>query len=454
MLRRGEEHETSLAAPREAAAPPTVEPSETLYAKLSPGPGKAAKDVAAHQQARLHSAMVEIAGARGRGYAAVTVRELARLAGVSSCSFYEHFTGKEDCFLKTYELIVRRTAKRVIASQAGERDWEERLRLAFRAFSRELERQPYAARLALIEAHAAGPAAKEQTWRAEWIFAAMLSESFERAPGGTPVAPLACVGLAAGTAWVARSHVLWEDGGSSDLGDDLAEWSLCCRGELIEELARDADDPGSPVGVSGAPSSEGEGESRSATSDRDLILSATAKLAAEADAALTPARIRTAAGVSRKAFDSNFDGIQDCIVAAAEWRAGEAFARAARAKESARSWEEGVRLAMSALCEQVTRDAALARLCFVEVLGLGHTGMHCCERLMAEVGDLICHDAPTGKCPCPDDLAIEASVGAIWGVIGYLVVSDRRQQLPRAAATLSSLALAPSGQRLPVPGLG
>ncbi|HET7589657.1 MAG TPA: helix-turn-helix domain-containing protein, partial [Solirubrobacterales bacterium] len=75
-------------------APQDAAQSQKPYGKLSPGPGKPATEVAAHQRARIHSAMVELAA--DRGYKAVTVRDLARLAGVSSRAFYKHFNGKEE----------------------------------------------------------------------------------------------------------------------------------------------------------------------------------------------------------------------------------------------------------------------------------------------------------------------------------------------------------------------
>ena len=39
----------------------------------------------------------------GRGYDAVTVRQVIALAGVSRRSFYEQFASKQDCFLSTYD---------------------------------------------------------------------------------------------------------------------------------------------------------------------------------------------------------------------------------------------------------------------------------------------------------------------------------------------------------------
>lgn len=86
-----------------------------LFGKLSPGPGMSPQQVASHQRARIHSAMIVLVAERG--YSAATVRDLAQLAGVSTRAFYEHFSGKEECFLRTYELAVRRTAKRIVVSR-------------------------------------------------------------------------------------------------------------------------------------------------------------------------------------------------------------------------------------------------------------------------------------------------------------------------------------------------
>lgn len=433
-----------MSVAREAVVP-LAGPPKPHYTKLRPGRCMAAEDVATHQKARLHSAMIELAGASDRGYASVKIGELTRLAGVSSRSFYEHFDGKQACFLKAHELVVRRTAKRVIASQAGERDWEERLRLAFRAFARELEREPLAARLALVEAHAAGPAAKEQTRWAERSFAAMLNESFERSGEKSELPSLFSLGLVGGITCVARSQVLWEDPSTAELGDELTDWVLSCFRELRAEERLGDEEPRLIPPLAGG---EHGDEPRSSMSNRDLILSATFKLVGEdmGGAPLSLGRICAAAGVSRKTFETHFDCLEDCLIAAAEARADEAFARAALAQASGGSWEEGVQLAMTSLCDRFARDRVLSKLCFVETAELGRPGLHCWERLMAEISDLICCNAPNGQ--CTDDLATEASAGAIWGIMSEMVAADHRQQLPRIAPMLTSLAIAPSRQRL------
>ena len=71
--------------------------------KLPPGPGRPAKQVAAHQLARILAATTGIVAEQG--YGALKVREVVGYAEVSTRAFYEHFSSKEDCFLQTYELI-------------------------------------------------------------------------------------------------------------------------------------------------------------------------------------------------------------------------------------------------------------------------------------------------------------------------------------------------------------
>jgi hypothetical protein len=84
--------------------------------------------------------------------------------------------------------------QRLIAVQAGERDWRERPRLIFATFAYSLEAEPATARSALADARAAGHAAIEQVQRAKSTFDAMIGESFARAPDGIAVPPMVIEG--------------------------------------------------------------------------------------------------------------------------------------------------------------------------------------------------------------------------------------------------------------------
>jgi AcrR family transcriptional regulator len=433
------------ATAREAGA--AAEPRKAPYSKLRPGPGRSAAEVANHQRARIHSAMVQIVGQRG--YRAVTARELTQLSGVSTRAFYENFGSKEECFLRTHELVVRRAVRSILAAQAGERNWQERLRLAFNAFVREVARQPEAGRLALVEAYSAGPASLERVRHAQCTFEAMVAESFGRAPDGVVVPQLVIEGIVAGAERVARARLArGEEGKLPELGDPLAEWALSYRGEaaaLLADLDRRFVPEVPQSGSSPVPSSGTKNErdrARSAADDRALLLSAVAKLAAARGYEhLTPPRIRAVAGVPRRSFEVHFDGAEDCFLAALEERGSETITRAAAAGGGNEDWTGGVHRAIVSLCRQIASDSVLANLCFIEAFA-PPAGMHCRERLMADLVALLRDAAPAGE--RVGDLAAEASVGAIWGVIHHHVVSGRSHQLPRIAATLSYLALAPA----------
>lgn len=430
--------EAPRAASRGAGVP------EAPYGKLAPGPGKAASEVAAHQCVRIHGAMVKIVAERN--YDAVKVRDLVELAGVSTRAFYEHFDSKEDCFLRTYELVTRRATRRIIASQAGERDWRERPRLIFCEFVRGLACQPHAARFAFIEVYAAGPAALEQARRAESTFEAMLGESLARAPGGIVVPPLVVEGMVAGVAHVARARLVagWE-AELPELEDELLEWALAFPGKpaaALAELNLQTVWRNTAFEPLTASSNAGEADNWPPTGDRGLILSAVAELAvANGYSNLTVTRIRSSASVSRRTFSAHFDGVEDCFLAALEQRSGEALAQAARAQTAGHTWSGGIYRAIATLCDQVAEDPLLARVCLADDFVPGSRGARCRQRLMAAVAEQLSDSVPPKLRPGP--LAAEASAGAIWALFHHHVVRDWVQRR-KVAATLAFLALAPA----------
>ena len=81
-------------------------PPELAMARLPPGRhGLPRAFVAQNQRLRLLAAMLRVLPAYG--YPAVTIGHLTGEAGVSRAAFYQHFAGKEECFLATYEVASR-----------------------------------------------------------------------------------------------------------------------------------------------------------------------------------------------------------------------------------------------------------------------------------------------------------------------------------------------------------
>jgi AcrR family transcriptional regulator len=413
--------------------------------KLPPGPGMPAEEVAAHQRVRIHAAMVDIVAEEG--YRSVKVRDIVRRAGVSTRAFYEHFDSKEECFLRTYELIARRATQRIIAAQAGDTKWHDRPRLVLEAFARELESGPAAAHLTLVEAYAAGADSLEQAWRFERTFEAMFAEGLARAPDGVVVPPLVIEGIVAGVARVARTRLLAGKAGKlHDLNDELVEWALCYVDDATASLGEL--DKGSvwrntmlesQGALLGSPGNDGWPK----TGDRALLLRAVAKLVvADGYRKLTPSRIRAAAGVSRKEFDANFDGVESCYLAALEQHAEEALSQAARAQTAGRTWSGGIYRSIAALCEQVAADAFLAGVCLGGGSSLGPGIGRAQMRLITAVADQLTAGVPHEN--RPSELVLEASSGAVWAVFHRHVARALSHTQPQVAATLSFIALAPA----------
>ncbi len=410
------------AAPEAAPAALSIaEPRGSACDRLKPGPGKSASAVAESQRGRFLTALTILAAERG--YDKVTIRDLVAVAKVSSRAFYLHFGGKEDCLLATHERLVRRAAKRIVASQASERDWLERLRLAFHAAVREVEREPAAARLVLVEACGAGPAAREQVRRADLSFAAMLSDSFERAPDGLGAPPLAAEGIVAGATTVLRHALASGELLSSQTADELLEWALAVRRCAAEDPLADQ-----PFRI---PSSKPAMRSRSGITDRDLILAAVEKLvAADELEHLTVKRIRSAAGMTRQRFNVHFAGVEDCIAAAARQRVEVALSCARQTQTAGAEQRIRTEEAILAFCGAFARDRALTKLCVADA--------RVSEQINSGIGAILLADSVSERQPMPR--FTEATAAMIWGVIRNRLRDGSRGSLCRTSPTLAAVA--------------
>jgi AcrR family transcriptional regulator len=133
--------------------------------------------VAASQRARLLEAVGRAVAAKG--FAAATIDDIVRGAGVSKKTFYEHFQDKEDCFLAAYEQASAELREHMVEARAGEVGWLARTRAGIVAYLRWLAAEPALARVFLIEVAAAGPRALERRERLRDRYAELISERRE-----------------------------------------------------------------------------------------------------------------------------------------------------------------------------------------------------------------------------------------------------------------------------------
>jgi AcrR family transcriptional regulator len=130
--------------------------------------------VAASQRARLLEAVGRAVAEKG--YAAATIDDIVRGAGVSKKTFYEHFNDKLGCFLAAYEAASDELYEHVRAAQDSSEDWVRRTRAGIRAYLRWLAAEPALARVFLIEIAAAGPEALERRERLRDRYAERMRE--------------------------------------------------------------------------------------------------------------------------------------------------------------------------------------------------------------------------------------------------------------------------------------
>jgi AcrR family transcriptional regulator len=144
--------------------------------------------VAASQRARLLEAVGRAVA--DRGYAAATIDDIVRGAGVSKKTFYEHFADKEECFVAAYEAAAEELFRRVSEAHGGTGDdWLERTRAGIRAYLQWLAAEPALARVFLIEVAAAGPRAAEARARIRDRYAVLMRELQEEARADIPALP-------------------------------------------------------------------------------------------------------------------------------------------------------------------------------------------------------------------------------------------------------------------------
>ena len=370
------------------------------------------------------------------GYNSVTVVKLTNRARVSKRDFYKLFAGKEECFLAAYDIIIGDSVRGIIAAAEGEEEWRERLRFGFLAFADQIASSPDGARLALVEVFTAGAVAVERMQRTNRLFEALVARNLVFADGSPRLPPLVVKGVVAAGSRLARARLL--SGHPRQLaldGGELLEWALSFCDDDVVRLRG--------LGAAEAPPLPEAAPVMPLGDERALILAATARLASkEGYATLTVPRVRAAAGVSRRSFDTHFEGVADCFLATLETLSDRTLAAAAPFYLSADDWASGVHRMIVGLCWRLARDPAFAGLAFLEVFSPGPEAIQWRSEMIAKLATRLRWGAPPTR--RPSEFAAEASIGAMWGVVHHFIATGRGTQLPIAAPALSYLALAPA----------
>jgi AcrR family transcriptional regulator len=433
--------------------------SDGRYRRLPTGAhGMARDEVERDQRERLQSAMVELIAERG--YQAVRILDLTKLAHVSRPTFYNLFKDKEELFLGAYEDIAGRTAETVIDAFNTEGPVDERLQEAMRAFTELAKAEPASMSLFLLGAFGAGGKALERRNRTLDAFERTIQSSRDGVASEAP-ADLTVKVILGGIREVAAARLL-EDRMSElpELTVELTRWATSYPPTMPDALIG-APVPSRPVSdESPAPASErarrAEGRLPSGRHDlpreivvksqRERIVDATAAIVAEKGlAGLTIPEIASRANVSHETFYEMYPTKKDAFLGAQKVGMHQAFTIAVSAYEAHKpDWPRAIAEGLCALIVFLHSEPAHAHLSIVDTFAASPETLDIRSQILTGFAVYL---SPGERPASADDdvpaIAAEAAVGGIWQVLHHYIESDGLDELLEAAPQLVYLLLTP-----------
>jgi AcrR family transcriptional regulator len=407
--------------------------SSPLYRKLRPRPNGPTRDEVEHnQRSRLQGATIEALDKRG--YAATSVAELCRLAGVSKRTFYEQFHNKGQCFLSTLDRVNGCGIDRLAVAHEAESGWDAGLRSLLGALGRAVQDAPKAAHLVFLETLAVGPAALSRRDGARRDVERMLVASFDEMASGASLPADVARGIVCGIERAVRRCLReGRSAGLAGITHELAEWALPYGSPALAGLVplppRSADRAPPP------PTSTRHG------SGRTRIALAAAEITAEQGYdELTAAKIARRAGIAEAAFWAAYKSTAECYLDALDRVCLQALLASVRAARRADDPLAGIHLGLSTLLQRVAHDPVLRGVAFVEAFSAGPGAVECSERFIDRLMDLLTKGlVPSREAP---SVARESSSGALWGLVSDHVLRGETD-ICALAPHASYLALTP-----------
>ena len=172
-------------------------------------------------------------------------------------------------------------------------------------------------------------------------------------------------------------------------------------------------------------------------------------VAAKGYADTTIADIVREAGVSRRTFYEHFDGKPAALIALYESASRRGLRVLQEAIDPARDWQTQVDQALGAYLGSLAQNPVLLRTLFVEILGLGATGLAARRRVHDVMADFMLEVINAGQASVRLERSLAlAVVGGIHELVLQALEQDRAASLPELAAPagrlLRAVVLAPS----------
>jgi AcrR family transcriptional regulator len=162
----------------------TIAPSPFLPAtparapvRLGPGRPRLPEDeVAENHRGRIMFATAQAIAERG--YAAATIADITKLAGVDGRAFYRLFVDKQEAFDAVYERGLQQTLASAAHAYFAVDGWPQRIWEVLRVMTQSAQANPVGAHLGLLAAYAVSPAAAQRVDDSRTAFTIFLQEGY------------------------------------------------------------------------------------------------------------------------------------------------------------------------------------------------------------------------------------------------------------------------------------
>jgi AcrR family transcriptional regulator len=409
--------------------------ADTLRERRLP-PGRSGDRGAARrdQRERLFAALV--ASCDEKGYDATSVEDLLRTSGVSRATFYEQFDDKLACFRAAQDEMLAAGIAAISDQLDTDGDPDDRPRAALEAFVNLIVEQPAAARMCLVGSYAAGTTGIDQIQGAiDWIIR-LVRDAAEQMSDRSAMPAELLRGIIGGLYQViyGRLRERREAAELPDLVPGLWKWVMS-----FPPPPRPLRRPGRLIVSRPIPTAP---PFASYSAEQRIIRGFAVAVAAKGYPGTTIADIAAAASISQTTFYEHFDGKAEALSAALESSGAQILAAVLPAIKRTADWKVALRVGFEELCGFLASEPAFASLRAVDVYGAGPTALasrdYAGTLIVAHLVEPAYKDGLKVS-----QLELEASAGAIYGVLFEGVRSGHTADLPRLAPFLTYFALAP-----------
>jgi AcrR family transcriptional regulator len=405
--------------------------------------------VAADQRERLMVALVVLADERG--YQRLRVEDLIAQAGVARGAFYDQFRSKDDLLLATVAEISELGLRDVTTAYKRGGSPAVRLRAAVEGLIGFAVAQPVAARLWMVDAYGAGPAAVDVADRgldgvreligqalSELATSDTSGESDMPAASGkpdlavTPALPPEALRALVGAvhrAIATRLRRRHEDD-TPALGRPLAAWIAGYRPPPTPlRRPRGHATPGTDARI--APRDQAE----------RILLGVCDAVYDKGYGPTTLADIAARASTSNRTFYAHYKTKEEAFVDAVDLAQVQSYAAVLSASRRAPDWPHAVRAGLAALCNYFAAEPPLAEAVIVEVHAAGEQALRRHEESTAAIARLL--EPGYELAPDTPAIAAEAIGGAIDTLLYDVVRAGGGPKVRAIAPTATYLALSP-----------